>query len=84
MSGNNISGIDISGIPQEELLRNAIRKKLVRGCVGSNKALPHTGVEGDPITTTGAEGLCSYNVNQTPHSSETVDVDEGKSQWWAR
>lgn len=79
-----MSGIDISGIPQEELLRNAIRKKLVRGCVGSNIAVPHTGVEGDPISTTGAGGICSYNVNQTPHSSETVNADEGKSQWWAR
>ena len=57
----------------EILLKNALRQRLVRGCYGkteSGNSVPGKENSGGTVD----DPICSYNVNQTPDSSDTVST----------
>ena len=64
----------------EASVQNALENRLVRGCYGGMEV----GVTVPTATSMAgvADEHCSYNVNQTPDDSETVDSSDQK--WYAK
>jgi hypothetical protein len=64
----------------ESLVKNATDNRLVRGCYGNadaGKNVP-TSVDGN----TEDVQVCSYNVDQTPNDSDSVESDNQTAMWW--